>query len=595
MELSRVLPFAEDAAAQQLAFFRPMWTDISALCPPEICFDEMFMFDCSPSTTLKQIASTYDPSVSWSVTEPTVALAVTEQAWKSHTNEAVLDEGYSYQDDVKLNLMDIFAQGARPISFMEDDMLDIQNCIDSMEEQGTTKTLDLTESSMLSPHLARTETLFSLSAATENPCNQHSGQNVATVLKTNHSASYGSQQENMHSASDFTCSQPFNDADHLTSHLSNEILGFDRIMTSQEHVQVMENVRYVDDKFLNSPVNYYPICSISPTAADLLLSECIRAGSPIRVAEEENLQDAHSSSSVVSSSVITDTDTDCSVHSGKLLTWQYGNDISTKDFTPEELFTSSWRPKIVKDSLDQHNRGEAAPLQPLDSLLKSCENPSKRSKGCFTLDAVSESVNHHLQQLHHPRDTSKASIGLQKFQQQKATHFTELNHMNSKSASSQTSLPWTVESADLRNQYRPPATSIEPQSIAARQRRKKISERVSTLEKLVPGGSKLDTASMLDEAIKYVKFLQVQVQIMQSIENDEQDYNPSAPIAYEKKRKHGRCRSAAHSEFSFTTSPQSKSSSASPLVLTEVLQHQLFKSGYCISQCPKSQNGLKLV
>ncbi|CAD5314114.1 unnamed protein product [Arabidopsis thaliana] len=56
---------------------------------------------------------------------------------------------------------------------------------------------------------------------------------------------------------------------------------------------------------------------------------------------------------------------------------------------------------------------------------------------------------------------------------------------------------------------------LSAQSIAARKRRRRITEKTQELGKLIPGSQKHNTAEMFNAAAKYVKFLQAQIEILQ--------------------------------------------------------------------------------
>ncbi|XP_034897367.1 uncharacterized protein [Populus alba] len=69
--------------------------------------------------------------------------------------------------------------------------------------------------------------------------------------------------------------------------------------------------------------------------------------------------------------------------------------------------------------------------------------------------------------------------------------------------------------------------ATDPQSLYARKRRERINERLKILQNLVPNGSKVDISTMLEEAVHYVKFLQLQIKLLSS-----DDLWMYAPLAY---------------------------------------------------------------
>ncbi|XP_004487384.1 uncharacterized protein [Cicer arietinum] len=76
---------------------------------------------------------------------------------------------------------------------------------------------------------------------------------------------------------------------------------------------------------------------------------------------------------------------------------------------------------------------------------------------------------------------------------------------------------------NLTPETTPPPSSVRgkspliPQSNLARQRRQKLSEKTRCLQKLMPWDKKMDQATLLEEAYKYVKFLQAQFSVLQSM------------------------------------------------------------------------------
>ncbi|ONK59950.1 uncharacterized protein A4U43_C08F12620 [Asparagus officinalis] len=70
-------------------------------------------------------------------------------------------------------------------------------------------------------------------------------------------------------------------------------------------------------------------------------------------------------------------------------------------------------------------------------------------------------------------------------------------------------------------------SATDPQSLYARKRRERINERLRILQNLVPNGTKVDISTMLEDAVRYVKFLQLQIKLLSS-----DDMWMYAPLAY---------------------------------------------------------------
>ncbi|KAJ0977997.1 hypothetical protein J5N97_013471 [Dioscorea zingiberensis] len=91
-------------------------------------------------------------------------------------------------------------------------------------------------------------------------------------------------------------------------------------------------------------------------------------------------------------------------------------------------------------------------------------------------------------------------------------------------------VPWAAEDlsrpTDHQNSSKCSNGCLSTQSMAARQRRKRISDKTQELGRLIPGGNKMNTAEMLQAAFKYVKFLQAQVAILGFINSiDHEEYS----------------------------------------------------------------------
>ncbi|KAM6551686.1 hypothetical protein CsatB_001494 [Cannabis sativa] len=75
--------------------------------------------------------------------------------------------------------------------------------------------------------------------------------------------------------------------------------------------------------------------------------------------------------------------------------------------------------------------------------------------------------------------------------------------------------------SELKRRSSSSSKVVSPQSMAARERRRKIAEKTQELGKLIPGGNKMTTAEMFQAASKYVHFLKAQISVLQKMVKEE--------------------------------------------------------------------------
>ncbi|WOK92346.1 transcription factor bHLH85-like [Canna indica] len=89
------------------------------------------------------------------------------------------------------------------------------------------------------------------------------------------------------------------------------------------------------------------------------------------------------------------------------------------------------------------------------------------------------------------------------------------NEQSSSGCSSETELNTTSRVPERRSSR---GSATDAQSLYARKRRERITERLRILQNLVPNGTKVDISTMLEEAARYVKFLHLQIKLLSSDE-----------------------------------------------------------------------------
>ncbi|KAG4998444.1 hypothetical protein AAZX31_10G244800 [Glycine max] len=194
--------------------------------------------------------------------------------------------------------------------------------------------------------------------------------------------------------------------------------------------------------------------------------------------------------------------------------------------TDEESSLDPWKLAIADNNSQAKREYEMMVSEPVEvDRSRNLENLAKRLKSSIevskTLRSAKSGKNSKSASVSNDEDDRSLSLQAQRnscFSQSDSNAYLEPNGGASKDPA-----PPNLH----RKSRATTGAATDPQSLYARKRRERINERLRILQNLVPNGTKVDISTMLEEAVQYVKFLQLQIKLLSS-----DDLWMYAPIAY---------------------------------------------------------------